>query len=507
MLLKLGRAGHPNDSIGSTTAIVIPTQSYTPLDLSPLLLLDSQQNADSNSWSNLASAWPGGYQADSSKRPVIQNDAVEFDGVNDHFSGAYSDLTPTNIQILPDGAGSTAGRGITCTGLAYDASDDTFWIANHGQATSSSPFTPSIMNVSKDGQTNLSEILLKPLFPAIESVQGLVVDTSDNSLWFVSRLENLVRHVSKAGVDLGSIAVPAVPNGLAYDSRDNSLLVMLDNGDINRYNTATGGQIGNMIVNVGQLGLVDMLYLDDVQNVLWISYGLSGSAGNIRAYSIDTGILSDPIILDDVQAIEGIYLDGTTLYVTDDGHFHNQTFNQLVIYDFDPSGVISTINKIYTEMEFTFVFKIGGISGPTETILALGDPLQQKAFALFLKGNTDDTVRFFINDGVQPIAFLDITCAQDFSSYSIISVKIDFANRSVSLYQNGVLQGQQPYNNDILPSISYADMSIAALPNGDRATHIDFKDICVTEFLLNAGQNNELGQHYADKHSLNWTGM
>ena len=501
MLSNIGQVGRPQKLIGD---IVAP--SFTPASLSPLLLLDGGTDAAASLWKTSSSKWPSAYQDALSNQPVINAGAVEFDGADDYMISGYYNYGAKVAQTLPDGAGSDVGKGITCTGLAIDDVTDTFWVSNHGQAGSGDPYTPSLMNVSKDGSTKISELVFTTQFPSAQSIQGVTVDTSDSTLWFISKAENLIRHVSKTGTDLGSIAVDSGANGLAYDSGDDTLLVLYDNKQLKRYNAGTGALV-ETVVTFATLSNVDHLHLDEMNNVLWISHGASGSTAQVSAYSIDGDVLSDPIRLPDSIAIEGIYLDGTMLYIADDGYFHNGMLNQLHTYNFDPDEVISTITNPYASLEFNVVVHIGATSSSTEAICAIGDPLSGRGFALFLFGNTDDTVRIIINDGSAPLNILAMTCSTPLTAYSILTLKADFANRTFTLYQNGILQGQGTCDAGIDAFILYNAISIAALPDGSRAAHIDFKNLCVTDYLLSTTQNNNLGNYLAAQHGLSWTDM
>lgn len=499
MLMKVGRIGQINMLLGNVEAI-----SFVPSMLTPLLLLDGDRDAAPSLWQSNAVEWPSFYQAVSAHQPTLNAGALEFDGSDDYMSGAYYNYSVSASQTLPDGVGSDSGKGITCTGLAKDDVTDTFWIANHGQATGADPYTPSLMNVSKDGITEIGEIELISLFPSMQSVQGVAVDTSDSTLWFVSVSENLVRHITKAGANLGSFAVDSGANGLAYDSNDDSLLVLYSNKQIRRYNASTGTLI-ETVVTLSKLSNVDHLYLDIVKNILWVSHGASANPGRVSAYSIDDDILSDPVRLPEADAIEGIYLDGTSLYVLSDGYFHNGTLNQLHTYTFSSSPIEDTVTRKYEALEFNMVLKVGAVTSSTEAIISLGDPLSGMGFGLFLVGSTDNTIRVIIDDGNAALDTVDIICSAALTTYSILTLKADLINRTISLYQNGAYQGQGSHDVSVQNDIVYCPISLGALPDGSRAVHLDIKDICITDYLLSSAQGNDLDNYYADEHGLIWT--
>ncbi|MGN7438332.1 MAG: hypothetical protein ACTHOO_06760 [Alcanivorax sp.] len=499
MLMKVGRIGQINRLLAEVEAI-----GFIPSMLTPLLLVDGNTDAAPSLWQSESLEWPGFYQAVSASQSALNSGAFEFDGSDDYMLGAYYSNGARAAQILPDGAGSETGKGITCTGLAKDDAADSFWIANHGQATGSHPYTPSLMNVTKDGATEISEIELIPLFPAMQSVQGLAVDTSDSTLWFVSTAESLVRHITKAGASIGSFSVDSGANGLAYDSNDDSLLVLYSNRQIKRYSASTGVLI-ETVTTLSTLSNVDHLYLDTVKNIVWVSHGSSAKPGRVSAYSIDDDVLSDPVRLPESDAIEGIYLDGEALYVVSDGYFHNGTLNKMHTYDFSSLPIENAVTRRYSALEFNMVFKIGAVTSATEAVISLGDPLSGMGFGLFLVGSTDNTIRVVIDDGSAALDAVDIVCDTALTSYSVITIKADFTNRTISLYQNGTYQGQGSYDASIQNDIAYCPMSLGALPDGSRAVHLDIKDICITDYLLSASQGNNLGNYYADEHGLIWT--
>ena len=151
------------------------------------------------------------------------------------------------------------------------------------------------------------------------------------------------------------------------------------------------------------------------------------------------------------------------------------------------------------------VIKIGAVTSSTEAIISLGDPLSGMGFGLFLVGSTDNTLRVIIDDGNAALDTVDIVCDAALTAYSILTLKADLINRTISLYQNGAYQGQGSYDASIQNDVVYCPISLGALPDGSRSVHLDVKDICITDYLLSATQGNDLGNYYADEHDLVWT--
>lgn len=192
------------------------------------------------------------------------------------------------------------------------------------------------MHTSKNGATKLGEIDLVALYPAIKSVQGVAIDTSDNTIWFSSTDENLVRHITKAGAHIGSFAVTA-PNGLAYDAVHDELLVLTNASNLVRYSKS--GTAGTSI----SMSLVspDMLWLSADANELWMSYGFSISTGcYMMGYRFSDGFKTGQYLVAEATAIEGIHYDGTNLYIANDAYMHvvPNNKNALQVYTFDASA-------------------------------------------------------------------------------------------------------------------------------------------------------------------------
>ena len=99
---------------------------------------------------------------------------------------------------LQDAKNSETGKGFTCTGLTYH--ENAFYIGNIGKSLSeTNRFQSTIVKLSADFSTVLEEISLYELFPSMKDIQGLTIDYSDNSIWFCSTGENMIRHISESG--------------------------------------------------------------------------------------------------------------------------------------------------------------------------------------------------------------------------------------------------------------------------------------------------------------------
>ena len=243
-------------------------------------------------------------------------------------------LSASVLQKLPDVAsGGPANEGFTCTGVDYDDDDDALWIANDGRATpGDSSYEPSLVQVNLSGTSILAEISLTSLFPSAESIQGVAVDESDSTLWFASVAENLIRHVTKAGVDEEDEISVTAPNGLCYDSTRDAL--WYTNGSTLRRISKAGSVQATVTLPFAE---VDMLFYDAVNDLIWITSGANGEIGILRTYNPSNGAIGEhKYRLTEATAIEGAAIQGSVIYIAHDGFFHSASAvideNQLQIY-------------------------------------------------------------------------------------------------------------------------------------------------------------------------------
>lgn len=247
-------------------------------------------------------------------------------GVLSDQAKAYYSLTTlgilpfVSVQEFPDAAGGDVGTGFTCTGLARDDETSAWWVGNHGRPTPGSvaAWAPSLVKVSLNGATKLDEILIAPLFPAAQSIQGVAVDTTDHTLWFASQAEGLVRHISKAGASIGSFSIVNV-NGLCYDSSRDCLWLTVGN-TIYRY-TKAGSLVDSAALGISD---VDHLHYEAASDTIWVSQGANSSTGQVYSYNPTTKAVGATIYrITSATAIEGVHVAGSDVYITHDGYFHS----------------------------------------------------------------------------------------------------------------------------------------------------------------------------------------
>lgn len=246
-----------------------------------------------------------------------------------------------STTVMPDIPEGEAGKGFTCTGLACDAAEEAFLIGNCGKMLPEDTiFRATIVKVSQKEFRYLSEIKLYEMFPAMKDIQGLTIDTSDQSIFFCSFGERKVRHISKDGVDLGGFDLET-PSGISYDARTDTLWVLTYTSLVHL--SKTGEMLEEIPFSVeGQ----DQIYLDEENDTIYITAGLNSSAQNeVYRADLQSKKIKLMFTLQDSYGIEGIDIEGDSMYVLNDGYYHSARVpeNHVRLYD---------ISTLYTREEY-----------------------------------------------------------------------------------------------------------------------------------------------------------
>lgn len=231
---------------------------------------------------------------------------------------------------LPDVKDCASGSGFTCTGLTYSQKDDTFWVGNFGMLyPSDSQRYPSIVQLSKDCTSVLTEIPLKETLSETLNFQGISYDNNSHSLWIADPSAGFIYNVTMNGKLLTQTACTDA-NGVACDSDSDTLWVInnsSDKGDVVIKNIKKSGE-SIIAIRISGIYHSDQLYLDEKNDVLYFSAGAQYSGENyVYAVSLTENTCKKAYTLGDSYAIEGIFITDGQLFVCNDGLYHNSTSN------------------------------------------------------------------------------------------------------------------------------------------------------------------------------------
>jgi hypothetical protein len=221
------------------------------------------------------------------------------------------------------------------------------WSSNNGQINKSDPNNnPSIIKMDTRGTAILSQIELKAIFPDSVSIQGLALDSTNQSLWYAALVENRIRNITQDGGVIGEL-VFTNPNGLAYDPLRDQLIVLHKTGpqdNPGKYDTISVVDKANgSIIRSYQTGVLpgsdwltgaDQLYFDPATRYVYLTYGADRAAGNVRVFDHDAGQHVGTIgSFPEVTATEGIAIVGSDIYMVSDDYFDNPNgLNRLLRY-------------------------------------------------------------------------------------------------------------------------------------------------------------------------------
>lgn len=264
-----------------------------------------------------------------------------------YWGSADGSSNLVNAANLPDGVGATPGTGFTITGLTR-AADGTWWAANEGQGEpGDSSYTPSLMHLSADFSTLINEVVLKA---PIRALQGLAYKASTGEVFAASLSERLIRVYSEDGTYLRAIAPRegTSVNGLAYDPTLDAIIIGHENGNalvrtIEWHSATTGAFIKSITVAFEP----DQLFFDPnsgPEGSLYYSYGDAGAGriGYVAKIDVATGAVVNTYTLPEADAIEGIFIDGHTMYVANDAYFHrgDPAMNRVLTFDISPEAYV-----------------------------------------------------------------------------------------------------------------------------------------------------------------------
>jgi len=248
---------------------------------------------------------------------------------------------------LPDGRGATPGTGFTITGLAH-AQDGSWWAANEGQADpTDSSYTPSLVHLSANERAKIGEIALPS---SVRAIQGLAYKSSTHELFIASLSERLIRVYSETGNFIRSIATTAGTsvNGLAYDDLRDALIIGRENDNILVSEIEWRSLSTNLVVKTMKVSHEpDHLFFDagsGTQGSLYYSYGDSGAGrvGYVVKIDVASGQEMGTYTLPAADAIEGLYIDGSSMWIANDAYFHAGAppLNRILEYQIEPEALM-----------------------------------------------------------------------------------------------------------------------------------------------------------------------
>ncbi len=435
-------------------------------------------------------------QPTAGSRPTITDGTMTFNSTSSRLITIPDTQTQTlplaGAVNLPDGSGGDPGLGFTCTGLAR-ASDGGWWVGNDGrniETNPSAPFNGSLVRMSADFSTKTAEYTMASMgldtSATGQSVQGIaivpaaVAPSGVTEIWWVRSgggSGSVHRCREDNGAYLGTAfggATYTGLNGMSYDPDRDQVYVLMNSGTVRievhaRAAVDFSAPIRTMTISGG--GFADQVHFDRARQWVWYTEGANGSAGRLRARNIWNAPNSDHLVwtMTGADAIEGIAIDGSTIWVINDAYYHpgSPALNRVLRYDLP--GNIPPGSRAYPtsdRIQFFGIMTVPALPAASTCIIGVGgDPLTGSttgAAGLYV-GTT--APRLLVAQNARTAIFSTPALSSEFLVYADINLATDRAE----MWFNGASVGNlafsaSPTRNDL----ARTNVAIGNAPSGTR---------------------------------------
>lgn len=225
------------------------------------------------------------------------------------------------------------GYPLTCTGLCYDKTGQTWGIGNYGrEKRGDKDFYPSIVNVSADF-SEINYVISLDRDDQVD-IQGVAYDEETSSLWYTNG-ERVINCDPITGEEICGFTIGDYSkfkaNGICFDSKDQTLWVLCKYKYLLHF-SKDGTLIDEVVCEYLNQ---DHIYMDD-DGLLYISVGADYQGEKNYVLCMDREANIQKLYqVKGSYAIEGIVLMDNRLYVVNDGIYHESKIkkNYIQIYD------------------------------------------------------------------------------------------------------------------------------------------------------------------------------
>jgi hypothetical protein len=450
-------------------------------------------------------SWASRYIADTiteaTNQPTASSGVLTFDGTVNILSRTRAPSRFGSQTALPDGPGGDPGKGFTGTGMCL-LPDNTWLIGDHGLNVSGSPnpYVSALVRTSFDFKTPLGAVTMAQFYPGIQSIQGVTLDTSDNTVWFCDYNGNAIRHGSLVLTATDFTYTPITsdqitgilynPNGLAYRPDLDRLFVSQENVNTIQQLSCTNGSIA--ATNNVSLGTTDrdMLWNDATNKVLYYTAGTNGSQGQVFAWRYGAGLDSTTVwdLGSDVLAVEGMYLIGNKLYGTADEYFHpaGSLTNKAYVYD-APPALASVI-----DLWWAGTIPTAGAGGIADCIIVNGIPTAGVGFGAYALSTTAiNLIANTLPASTTQQGILAASGLADMTQNHIYYARFDIGNHLLSLSQDGNTPITGAIPNCVTPLYNARGLRLAGANTGETSAASRFCNMTLKAWGLNVGLGSQ----------------
>ena len=251
--------------------------------------------------------------------------ANQTEYIHDVYTDSIKEIYPSQtIEFSQIGE-----KNFTCTGMTYDAVDNTYWIADYGAYTPKENTKPRIVEVSTNLDSVSKSIDLSNILEQDSNLQGLCYDELDDALW--GAVGNKLVEFDKSGtiiknIDLGKYSKYQA-NGVCYDKEDDTLWVLFASKLIIHYNKE-----GN-ILSKFEFNYADQDHIVKQGDDLLITVGAdyTGTNNYVCRVSTENGAIKNLYRVNGSNAVEGICINDEKVFIVNDGLYHSDLKNKSYI--------------------------------------------------------------------------------------------------------------------------------------------------------------------------------
>ena len=264
---------------------------------------------------------------------VFNRLANKTESIQDVYTDSITEINPYQIIEFSQ----MGEKDFTCTGMTYDAIDNTYWIADYGAYTPKEDPEPRVVEVNSNFDSIIKSIDLSNILERNSNLQGLCYDESDDALW--GAVGNKLVEFDKNGtikntIELGKYS-KYQSNGVCYDRDDDSLWVLFASKLIIHYD-----KDGN-ILSKFEFDYVGQDHIAKQGDDLLITVGAdyTGINNYVCRVSTKNGVVKNLYRVNGSNAVEGICINDKKVFIVNDGLYHSDLKNKSYI-------------SIYQEREF-----------------------------------------------------------------------------------------------------------------------------------------------------------
>ncbi|MDD2971661.1 MAG: hypothetical protein PHE02_05970 [Lachnospiraceae bacterium] len=220
----------------------------------------------------------------------------------------------------------------TCTGLTWDASDNSFWIGDYGALNFGDMLVPRVVEIDKDLRKVLKVLEVSDVLSDGDNLQGVAYDQNNNSLWLA--VGDSCKNINKDGkliyeFNLGKYSSYKA-NGICVDN--DTLWVLCYSKYLLHYDK-TGNLIKEFNFNYkGQDQIC--IYEDTILATIGADY--TGENNYVVSIAKETDAsMSVKYQVKGAYAVEGIAVVDGKLYIVNDGLYHDAKIKESYISIFD----------------------------------------------------------------------------------------------------------------------------------------------------------------------------